>query len=83
MDLDEGPVQDSVPAPRLDDGARALVDAVRAEGHAALREPRALARFLCGLSSPAFTRARLGRHPRFGALEEWPFASVLAAAQGG
>lgn len=43
-----------------------------------LGEPRQRARFLCGLSSPAVSRARLGRHPLFGALEDHPFADVLA-----
>jgi ATP-dependent DNA helicase RecQ len=28
-------------------------------------EPRVMARFLCGLSSPALSRAKLTRHPRF------------------
>ncbi len=44
----------------------------------ALGEPRQAARFLCGLSSPATTKAKLGRHPLFGALEERPFAETLA-----
>ncbi len=43
----------------------------------ALRHPRQSARFLCGLSSPALTRAKLGGHAMFGALEAWPFAEVL------
>lgn len=44
----------------------------------ALGEPRQAARFLCGVSSPAVARARLGRHPLFGALEGRRFAEVLA-----
>jgi ATP-dependent DNA helicase RecQ len=44
----------------------------------ALRSPRQRARFLCGLSSPAVSRAKLGRHPLFGALEDRPFTDVLA-----
>ena len=44
---------------------------------AALGSPRQVARFLCGLGSPATSRARLGGHRLFGALEEWPFAHVL------
>ncbi|MBL0697170.1 ATP-dependent DNA helicase RecQ [Comamonas sp. JC664] len=43
----------------------------------ALRHPRQSARFLCGLSSPALTRAKLGGHAMFGALEAWPFVEVL------
>ncbi|TLD68501.1 RecQ family ATP-dependent DNA helicase [Phragmitibacter flavus] len=53
------------------------IQAVMAEGHAALRAPRQLARFLCGLSSPATTRARLSRHDAFGLLEGYPFQVVL------
>ncbi|HVY46775.1 MAG TPA: RecQ family ATP-dependent DNA helicase [Minicystis sp.] len=46
----------------------------------ALGEPRQLARFLCGLTSPALTRARLSRHPLFGALAEHRFADVMTFA---
>jgi ATP-dependent DNA helicase RecQ len=45
---------------------------------AALGESRQQARFLCGLSSPASTSARLSRHALFGALEQYPFADVVA-----
>lgn len=44
-----------------------------------LREPRQAAKFLCGLTSPAFTRAKLSRNPLFGALTECPFDSVVKA----
>jgi ATP-dependent DNA helicase RecQ len=44
---------------------------------AALGGPRQLARFLCGMGSPALSRARLTRHPLFGAVEDRPFADVL------
>ena len=44
----------------------------------ALGEARQTARFLCGLTSPALTHARLGRHELFGALEAYRFADVLA-----
>jgi ATP-dependent DNA helicase RecQ len=44
---------------------------------AALGTPRQVARFLCGLGSPATSKARLGGHRLFGALEDWPFAEVL------
>jgi ATP-dependent DNA helicase RecQ len=43
----------------------------------ALADARQRARFLCGMTSPALTRARLGRHPLFGAAEDRPFATVL------
>jgi ATP-dependent DNA helicase RecQ len=47
----------------------------------ALGDPRQQARFLCGLSGPAFSTARLGRHPQFGILEEHRFSDVLAWCQ--
>ncbi len=56
---------------------RILVD----EKHAALNTPRQLARFLCGMASPAATRARLTRNNAFGMLAELPFAEVLAIAE--
>ena len=62
------------------DISQADVEAIthlRAEGHAALRAKRQLARFLCGISSPAVTRDRLTRHDAFGRLEAVPFAKVL------
>ena len=55
--------------------------AVAGERHAALRSPRQLARFLCGISSPAATRARLGSHDAFAILEEVPFQDVLALTE--
>jgi len=44
----------------------------------ALGEPRQLARFLCGLTSPATSAAKLSRHALFGALEQHRFTDVLA-----
>ena len=37
------------------------------------------ARFLCGLPSPAISKARLSKDARFGCLEHLPFLSVLKA----
>ncbi|MEM7700180.1 MAG: RecQ family ATP-dependent DNA helicase, partial [Verrucomicrobiota bacterium] len=48
-----------------------------AENHPALRQSRQLARFFCGLSSPATTKAKLHRDDRFGLLSEIPFMEVL------
>ncbi len=47
----------------------------------ALRHPRQLTRFLCGISSPATQRDRLTRHEDFGMLAEVPFDTVLAHAE--
>ncbi len=51
---------------------------LRSQQPDALREARQQARFLCGLTSPALSRARLGRHTLFGALETLRFGDVLA-----
>jgi ATP-dependent DNA helicase RecQ len=59
----------------------AAVRSLVAEGRPSLRTPRQLARFLCGLTSPATTRERLGRHAFFGSLARVPFAEVLAEAE--
>jgi len=49
------------------------------EGHVALRQPRQLARFLCGLPSPATSRSALKSHRAFGALADVSFPVILAA----
>jgi len=54
---------------------------LRAERHEALRSPRQLARFLCGISSPASTRAKLRNRPEFGLWSSYRFADVLALAK--
>lgn len=43
-----------------------------------LGSPRQMARFLCGLSSPWFTKAKLSRHALFGVAEDHPFMEVMA-----
>jgi ATP-dependent DNA helicase RecQ len=64
----------------MDDEWRSASALVR-ENHGELATPRQLARFLCGMSSPASTRARLGRHAAFGMFSDLPFADVLAMAE--
>jgi ATP-dependent DNA helicase RecQ len=56
--------------------------ALRTAHPEALAHPRQAARFLCGLTSPALTKAKLTRHSLFGALESHPFADVLAWLSG-
>ncbi len=56
-------------------------EAVRAEHPEALGDPRAMARWLCGLTSPRASRARLSSHALFGALGHVPFDEVLAAVE--
>ncbi len=55
--------------------------ALRLEHEEALGEPRAMARFLCGLSAPRLVRSKLTRHHLFGALEAVPFTQVLEGAR--
>ena len=54
---------------------------LRAATPKALGHPRQLARFLCGINSPALTTAKLTRHPQFGIAATVPFAQVLGAAR--
>ncbi len=53
------------------------IHALIAEGHDALKSPRQLARFLCGITSPATTRAKLRKHAMFSAYNSFPFKQVL------
>jgi ATP-dependent DNA helicase RecQ len=41
-------------------------------------EPQVLARFLCGVTSPKFTRAKLSSHALFGSLSHIPFRDICA-----
>jgi len=67
----------SRPSTEIDEGIIPQAAAVRAKNAAILAEPQVLARFLCGLTSPALTKAKLTSHPLFGALSDAPFAEVL------
>lgn len=59
----------------------AEVRAIVAENHPALRQPRQIARFLCGLPSPATSRGKMKQHDSFGALAGLPFNVVLDAVE--
>ena len=43
-----------------------------------LSDPSVLTRFLCGVTSPKLTRAKLSSHTLFGSLEHVPFQDVLS-----
>lgn len=58
---------------------RAMIASLTDENHAALSSPRQMARFLCGLASPAAIRAKLTRDPRFGRLAHIRFATIIKA----
>ena len=65
--------------PPLGDVAdRGALGALAAAHPEALGAARQRARFLCGIASPATTRARLTRDALFGALAAYRFADVLA-----
>ncbi|MEO7101543.1 MAG: ATP-dependent DNA helicase RecQ [Luteolibacter sp.] len=66
---------------RATDEELSLVKDLVDQKHAALATPRQLARFLCGMASPAATRARLTRHNAFALLADIPFAEVLVIAE--
>jgi ATP-dependent DNA helicase RecQ len=67
------------PAPNFDEIVdRSEVEALRLGYAEVFATPRQVARFLCGLSSPAVSKARLGRHPLFARLDEQRFSDVLA-----
>lgn len=73
-----------LPASAIEPFTEADTEEIRAlifEENAALPSPRALTRFLCGLSSPATTRAKLTRRPDFGRYAAVPFRSVLAQVE--
>lgn len=58
---------------------RAIIDqalALRRQKPDVLSDPVALTRFLCGVTSPALSKAKLGSHALFGALSHIPFAAV-------
>ena len=67
----------SAPPPIEQVADREAVRALAAAHPHALGEPRQRARFLCGLSSPALTKAKLSRHPLYGSLSRRRFAEVL------
>ncbi|MES2595827.1 MAG: ATP-dependent DNA helicase RecQ [Verrucomicrobiota bacterium] len=73
-----------IPRAKVPEITREDVGAIRTlmnERHTALRTPRQITRFLCGITSPATSRARLTKHDLFGHLERVPFADVLEQAE--
>ena len=65
----------------LDGNQLQMIAALAGEAYPALAHPRQMARFLCGLNSPATTRDRLTTHEAFGSLEKTPFHDVLTACE--
>lgn len=56
-----------------------VVRSLQSQPHEALSTARQQARLLCGITSPKLGRARLGKHPAFGALANCRFEDVLKA----
>lgn len=79
----------SIPLPRrapsqLSPDDREVISELAARKLPPLRSTRQMARFLCGITSPATSRDRLGGNPLFGKFAEVPFLDVLkACAQAG
>ncbi|WP_288132362.1 ATP-dependent DNA helicase RecQ [Microbulbifer sp.] len=71
-----GGLPDTTAPQSIDGGQRRAIRQLISEAHEALAHPRQLARFLCGLASPATSRLR--RHSLFGSLAQQPFQRVLA-----
>lgn len=71
--LEDGTSRDPIELPDLRE--------LTAEHPEALGEPRSQARFLCGLSSPATTRAKLARHALYGSQATRAFSDVLRALE--
>jgi len=64
-------------APAIPDDEWAAMSALRAENHAALGTPLQMARFLCGIPSPAAAKAKLQRRAEFGVWQHHRFSDVL------
>ena len=66
--------------PSIDAGTWREAQTLRRQRPDVLGNPRALARYLCGVSTPRLSRARLGS-PLNGALADVPFQEVLRRAE--
>ena len=76
--LEQGPFE--VPEPdheRLATETIATLQRLVSDHPAALNSSRAIARFVCGITSPALTRAKLSRHAMFGYEQSIPFDQVM------
>ncbi len=61
----------------LDRSDLQLIQQLATANPAALNSSRAIARFLCGIRSPALTRAKLTKHASFGSCTQTPFDYVM------
>jgi ATP-dependent DNA helicase RecQ len=70
------------PVRLIPDALRDQIGSLRQQRPELFGDPRTLARFLCGLTSPRLAREKLGSHPLFGTLHDVPFPAVLELAGG-
>ncbi len=73
-----------VPARRsmlMDENVWQLACDLQQQQKEVLDSPRLLARFLCGITSPRLSRAKLSSHALFGSLEKVPFSTLMARAE--
>jgi ATP-dependent DNA helicase RecQ len=73
------PARPEVP---IDEGMWGQLDPLRRSHPEILSDPRAVARFLCGIATPWLTKAKLTRDPLFARLQDAPFAAVLREVEG-
>ncbi len=64
--------------PRVDADLLRQAGELRQARPGILSDPSVLTRFLCGVTSPKLTRAKLSSHTLFGSLEHVPFQDVLS-----
>lgn len=76
------PIPKAAATPTGETIRRRLAEVSNLESGRALGTARQRTRFLCGISSPAIARAKLGRHPLFGSLAAASFRDVLRMANG-
>jgi ATP-dependent DNA helicase RecQ len=74
--MPEPPTQGGAPSESAWNTVRQLQD----EHPGAVDYPRQVARFFCGISSPATSRARITRHELFGKYNQQPFALIVKSA---
>ena len=75
------PLGDAIPR-SIGTSDRAAIQKLMAERYPSIETPRQLTRFLCGITSPATTRARLRKETSlFGAYDSIPFQSVFKTVQ--
>jgi ATP-dependent DNA helicase RecQ len=71
----------STPIPEFTEEDTEDIRALIFEEHPSLSTPRQITRLLCGLTSPATTRAKLTKRPEFARFATVPFRTVMAQVE--